>query len=733
MITEIEIKDCASYNSAGVMLNDLKEINFIYGANGSGKTTISNVVANLQAYPHCRIAWKNNLEIKPFVYNRNFIDENFGRSKYLKGVFSLGKGGKDAKELILAKKTDIDKVNSDIVANVTGIEKHKNEKEANETQFEGDCWVKYQQLKDIFKLAFKGCSYKNTFKDRCKAEANNTSTLLDFEVLKEKAGRIYSGSTETKTDIALIGFGTLEDTENHEIWGKKIFGREDVDIADLIKKLNNSDWVKQGRSFYFLSDGICPFCQQKTPENFEKQLNEYFDETYVSQLKTLNDIKAEYSTKTTLIVSEIASLLNSKNDMVDNVRLEELKKILEIKIDTNKSKIDAKIKEPSSTITLDNLKTELDLINELITTAKKKIELHNETVKNITRESSRLTNEVWRFIFEQLKSVSQNYNAKNTNFIKSIDGLEKSKKANDDKLKILNAEIAELEQLNTNIEHTKNEINTLLEKFGFTNFKLTEATDEKGSYQIIRPTGERVERTLSEGEKTFITFLYFYHWLKGSIDMDLISVDRVVVFDDPISSLDSDVLFIVSHLIRKTIDEIRSKTSNIKQIIILTHNVYCHKEVTFNIKRLEANRMKDETFWILRKKNDVSKIFLHEKNPVQTSYELLWREVKENPDSITIENSLRRIIENYFKMFGGISPDDILNRLDDEDKMTAASLLSWSNAGSHGLNDDLYIATESEKYLKVFQTIFAKTNHIEHYNMMMGITDEENIEICPDQ
>lgn len=727
MITKIEIKDCASYDPTGVVLNDLKEVNFIYGANGSGKTTISNVIADLQSFPECQISWKNNLELKPYVYNRNFIDVNFSKSKYLKGVFTLGKGGKDAKDQIDAKKAEIDKVNADIVVNFAGIEKQKTEKELNETTFEGDCWVKYQQLKDIFKPAFKGCSYKNTFKDRCKAEVNNTATLLDLEVLKEKANRIYSGSTEPKADILLVDFRILEET--HFIWGKKILGKEDVDIAAMIKKLNNSDWVKQGRPFYSVNDGVCPFCQQKTPENYESQLNEYFDETYVSQLKTLNDQKAEYATKTSLLVSEIASLINSKNDIIDNVRLEELKKMLEIKIEANKGKIEAKIKEPSSTTTLDTIKTEMDLINELITTAKKKIELHNETVKNITRESSQLTKEVWRYIIEQLKSVYQNYNAKNITFTKSIEGLEKSKKANEDKLKILKAEITELEQLNTGVEHTKNEINTLLEKFSFTNFKLAEATEEKGSYQIIRPNGERVERTLSEGEKTFITFLYFYHWLKGSIDKDLIRVDRVVVFDDPISSLDCDVLFIVSHLIRKTIEEIRSKTSNIKQIIILTHNVYFHKEVTFNIKRQEANRLKDETFWVLRKKNDVSKIFLHEKNPVQTSYELLWREVKENPDSVTIENSLRRIIENYFKMFGGISPDDILNKLDDEDKMTAASLLSWSNAGSHGLNDDLYIATESEKYLKVFKTIFERTKHIEHYNMMMGITNEGNIEI----
>ena len=61
--------------------------------------------------------------------------------------------------------------------------------------------------------------------------------------------------------------------------------------------------------------------------------------------------------------------------------------------------------------------------------------------------------------------------------------------------------------------------------------------------------------------------------------------------------------------------------------------------------------------------------------------------------------------------------------------MAASSLLSWSNAGSHGVDDDLYIASESEKHLSVFKTIFEKTKHIEHYNMMMGINSnsDENL------
>lgn len=724
MITEIEIKDCASYDFKGVLLKDLKEVNFIYGANGSGKTTISNVIADSQKYPQSSIKWKNSSELKSFVYNRSFVDENFGKIRNLKGVFTLGKGGNDTKTEIEAKKLEIDKIKADIIKNDAHLLRNKTDKDTNEDLFEKDCWVKYTFYKEDFKKAFTGFSYKNTFKEKCKLEITNTSELLNIAILKDKSSRIYNGSTELKQDIILIDLENIEELEIHDIFPKKILGKDDVDIASIIKKLNNSDWVKQGRVFYGINDKKCPFCQQKTPDNFESQLNEYFDETYLEQIKILNNQKYEYIKTITLILSKISALISSNNDMLDNVRLEELKRIVELKIENNKAKIESKLKEPSSIVELDKIKDDLFLINDLIKTAKDKINLHNTTVKNRTQESKQLTNEIWRYITEQLKSIYSAYNSKKINFIKAIEGIEKSKKEDDERLKILILEIAELEKLNTNIEHTKTEINTLLSKFGFTNFKLVEATEEKGSYQIIRLNGDRVERTLSEGEKTFITFLYFYHLLKGNIDKDFISIDRVVVFDDPISSLDSDVLFIVSHLIRNIIDEIRRKTGNVKQIIILTHNVYFHKEVTYN-KGKGTEKLKDETFWIIRKKNDISNIIQHKKNPVQTSYELLWREIKENPNSISIENTLRRIIENYFKMFGGVSNDDILSKLDDEDKMTANSLLSWSNAGSHGVNDDLYITTESERHLNVFRNIFEKTNHIEHYNMMMGISPDD--------
>lgn len=73
-------------------------------------------------------------------------------------------------------------------------------------------------------------------------------------------------------------------------------------------------------------------------------------------------------------------------------------------------------------------------------------------------------------------------------------------------------------------------------------------------------------------------------FIKGSNSESGMTSDRVVVFDDPVSSLDSEILFIVSSLIKGIFEEIRNGTGHIKQVFMLTHNVYFHKEVTFQFK-----------------------------------------------------------------------------------------------------------------------------------------------------
>jgi wobble nucleotide-excising tRNase len=113
----------------------------------------------------------------------------------------------------------------------------------------------------------------------------------------------------------------------------------------------------------------------------------------------------------------------------------------------------------------------------------------------------------------------------------------------------------------------------------------------------------------------------------------------------------------------------------------------------------------------------------YNENPIKNSYELLWRELKENPNSITTPNIMRRILENYFKFFGNIDLNEIIESFPEEEKAVCNSLLSWANDGSHHINDDFYVDSSPEInqiYFNVFRKIFIYSNHQSHFEMMMG-------------
>jgi len=92
--------------------------------------------------------------------------------------------------------------------------------------------------------------------------------------------------------------------------------------------------------------------------------------------------------------------------------------------------------------------------------------------------------------------------------------------------------------------------------------------------------------------------------------------------------------------------------------------------------------------------------------------------------SLTVQNIMRRIIENYFKLLGKYGDDDLILKFESkEEQEICRSLISWINDGSHSINDDLYVELQDrtiEAYKKVFKNRFELTNHIGHYDMMMG-------------
>lgn len=732
MIETITVCNDASYSDAQT-LNDLKQINFLYGANGSGKTTISRIIADLHAFPRASIQWKDGRALDCLVYNADFVRKTFVTQ--MQGIFTLGEESADIIEKIEAAKAQVFDHWSTIgnLQSALGQDESsgkRGELKALRANFEEQCWGVKQRHDNHFKGAFEGLrNNKVRFCDRVLAEADaNGAALHDVDSLKARAETVYQDGLVRLEPISSPSFDDLSAYEGDAILAKRVVGKEDVDIAGLIRRLGNSDWVKAGMEFLHDAGERCPFCQQRVDADLSTRLNEYFDETYLADMATLNSLAENYRTATETILARLEGILADGPKHLDQPALQAEFDRFKSVVAANRNLIESKRKEPSSVVALASTAVITDEIKRLIATTNAAVSSHNAMVANHANEKSKLTDEIWKLILEEEKAPLKAYLDAKTALDKAIAGLTAGILKKQEDHRKAKAELTELEKSVTSVQPTVNDINSTLESFGFTGFKLATAPDQDHLYVVVREDGTDATATLSEGEKSFITFLYFYNLIRGSHAASGMTSERVIVFDDPVSSLDSDVLFIVSALIKRVLDEAKGGQGLVKQAFVLTHNIYFHKEVTFDPKR-NKKCQRHETFWIIRKIENASSLESYDHNPIRTSYELLWNEVR-NPErsNISIQNTLRRILENYFTILGNRNKDDIIDKFQGRDKLVCASLYSWVNDGSHSAYDDCYVSPSDgqvEVYLSVFKRIFEEEGHIAHYNMMIGADDTD--------
>lgn len=108
MIESITLANVATFAVTPEELNGLSQFNFLYGSNGTGKTTVSRVIADETKFPTCGVTWKAGTKLQALVYNHDFVERNFNQSPELKGVFTLGEKQVDTLAKITAAKAELD-------------------------------------------------------------------------------------------------------------------------------------------------------------------------------------------------------------------------------------------------------------------------------------------------------------------------------------------------------------------------------------------------------------------------------------------------------------------------------------------------------------------------------------------------------------------------------------------------------------------------------------------------
>lgn len=158
-----------------VPIDELTFVNFFYGNNGAGKSSIAHAIAEDDG-----IVWADGKTADDYdvlVYDQGFINDNFMTYGDLKGVFIFGEEDIEAKKKI-AELTDQKKQKSE--ARQTALDEHKKKTDGLAsalTQFQDTCFTKTAEIRRRFDKCMDGKKQKKNFAEAVLLKQNRPITI----------------------------------------------------------------------------------------------------------------------------------------------------------------------------------------------------------------------------------------------------------------------------------------------------------------------------------------------------------------------------------------------------------------------------------------------------------------------------------------------------------------------------------------------------------------------------
>ena len=762
MLKSITMCNVATYDNVGVTFDDLNKVNLIYGPNGTGKTTISNYLKHYSnnrtagemipsQFSDCQIQWGEDSVPEIVVYNRAFKKENIGKTT-IPGVFVVGKGAVDNSKRIQEIQDELRTIKTEI-EDLTSSQQI-----VKESYLYGGSIYQTLLAHIDSNINNEANSLYSRVLDGLKRDNNKridkilevfhrigSVTVLSEVDIRKTIGIVNTKDVDPLSTINLPNLTPLKSIEQENIWNKVIIGSGDVDFAGFINNLGISDWVRQGIGKMDTTNGVCPFCQQHTISNdLIEKFNDYFNDEYKNEVNKIERFNEEYKSATTLLVEFLTNLLNNSkySEYVDADKLKGIISGLKKHHKLNLASMAKKTTSPSDKIDLEDGIMLYDELEDFIEGVNNAVSERNTLIAHKNKLKSKLPEQVWDFLVNKYKFEIELYYQQRVAAIAN----EQAIKLKQDKLLqeeiSFNKEISELRAQSSDSIAVVERINQILERLQFNSFRLK--SYDKSSYQIVRENGDNASNTLSEGEETLISFLYYINLLDGSLDANQAKKDVIAVIDDPISSLDNGILSFVAREIKNLMYRCGDVNENIKQVIILTHNINFHKSLSKAPVAYDRKRKK-KTFYTLDKDLYSHYTYLSStslENNVESEYNSLWSLLKSayeriNTDSrnnkeykYTIQNTMRRIYESFFSNTCGLTDHEIATMFIDagreKDADNFRNFIEWLNEGSHSadMNDfkDIPSNHTITMYMKIFEDAFEITgNHGQYKSLMKTI------------
>ena len=565
----------------------------------------------------------------------------------------------------------------------------------------------------------------------------------------------------------------LDNLDGADILGVVIANAAQTGFAAFLEELGATEWFRQGhRDYHEKAKGKCPYCYRPLEDNFEQAVKDSFDESYERNIQRLNAFLTSYRERANALFVPLSRIPDELYPAIDikpyNDKLAAVKAVIAANVDLIKEKV----ANPAKVVTLEDTATILQELSDIISGYNKLIGENNDVVDAGPAKKRECRDQVFEHMAFVLRDVFEAYDRADAALGKEMEAQDGIIKAQDEIVDSLQKDLAELRTQTVETETAIVNINTMLRDAGFQGFEVRPRKEQivhpDGSveyveqnpvinYEVVRTDTGEVATDLSEGEKNFIAFLYFQQLVFGSASAEGDGRQKIVVIDDPVSSMDSSALFIIGEQVRKMVEICRNNADNrnpvvkgnfIKQIFILTHNAYFHREIAYP----HADRYDFVSFYLVKKRENRSSVTLWRKhdpdcptewmnvNPVKNSYAALWEEYKEVTTVIPLMNAIRRILEHYFLQLCGYDGSQLRKRILEDNKFEythdedghedytkfdmATSMLSYIAASTYGVNDGFHYVDDVidiQQCRDTFQMIFRHMDQEQHYKMMMGI------------
>ncbi len=586
-------------------LPDFARFNVIYGWNGAGKTSFSNIFRHIQrkepltegqtevVVDQTRVSGLNfNTAAMPAVrtFNRDTVHRNVFEvpNQQLPPVFFLGEDSVEKQKHI----EELKKQHETLVQSVSNWDRKKADASS---ALEAFCAEEAKGIKNLLTVAgggpfnnYNAANFKATVQSL--AGAATLPNLLTDEQRQQHLST-KDGKAQEKLAEPTASFPDVASLANRT---QAMLARSVVSavISDLVENPRVAAWVSAGLGLHTGEQppGSCKFCDQPLPELRLRQLEAHFNDEFKQFQAELDALIGEITSakdyaktlrfppKEALYVhlrdeyEKAVSTLNQQTLTVQ-MSLDVLVRALKVKRDEPfrclelapfilsetpsgepPGKVESFFRLVFAGLALwgaTSGKTAFDHLKELI-------ESHNQHTDQFDAEvqkarKSLASHEVLRAFPEwqqKSKAVSVAH--------------DKATAARDQAGKI-KSEIADLDLQVKQHRRPAEELNEEIAAYLGRDELRFEV--EQNGYRITR--GGHPATHLSDGERTAIAFLYFLKSLQGT-DFDLKT--GVVVIDDPVSSLDANSLF-------SAFGFMKQQTASVGQLFVLTHNFTFFRQV----------------------------------------------------------------------------------------------------------------------------------------------------------